>query len=192
MFAAVRDLLCSVMATFHSPLSADLLAYWHRQRHGAAMPTTEDFFDHVPPRIAPSLILFEHQAHALIVRYLGTQLVERWQKDLTGQNWLGFNPHLNAANLVANFMTIIRHPCGGCAESSFVTSTGRELRIETFSLPLAVRAGRPPRVISGSFALAAMGFDERARGWMAPRTLHWIDLGFGLPATAPKSPAEKT
>ncbi|MDX2142852.1 MAG: PAS domain-containing protein [Rhodospirillaceae bacterium] len=178
------------MSAFHSPLSAELLAYWHRQQHGAPLPTTEDFFDHVPPRLAPLLILFEHHDGALIVRYLGTQLVERWHEDLTGKNWLGFNRHLNAKNLLANFMTITQHPCGGCAQSSFITTTGRELNIETFSLPLAVRAGRPARIISGSFALETMGFAEEARGWMAPRALQWINLGFGVPAFAPKSPGE--
>jgi hypothetical protein len=180
------------MAAYQSPLSAELLAYWHRQQQRGAVPTSEDFFDRVPPRLAPFLILFERQDDALTVRYQGTQLVERWHEDLTGKNWLGFNPHLNAKNLLANFMTMSQHPCGGCAQSSFVTTIGRELSIETFSLPLAVRAGRAARIISGSFALENMGFAEHARGWMAPRALQWVNLGFGEPAFAPKSPGEPT
>lgn len=171
---------------FQSPHSAEILSYWQSLRTGAGIPTTEDFFDHVPARIAPYLILFECIDNDLIVRLIGTQLDERWGGNMTGQSWPSVNPHLKAANIISNFMTLHDHPCGACAHGGFMTSSGRNMSVETISFPLAVRNGRPPRVISGSFTLQSLDFDEYSRGRMAPRTVEWVDLGFGVPKEAPK------
>jgi hypothetical protein len=179
------------MTLFHSPLSHDLIAYWRSRQQGERIPRSEDFFDHVPPRLAPYLILYELVDHSMIVRFLGTQLVARWGEDLTGRDWLAYNPMLNAANITSNFRLLETQPCGAFAHSSFVTTVGRNLKIETCSLPLAIKPDRPARVISGSFALEAMGFNEQSRGWSPPNQLGWIDLGFGVPATAPKSPGDR-
>ena len=176
------------MADFVSPNSSELLAYWQSQRQGSRLPASEDFFDHVPPNLAPSLILFEIIGEALIVRFLGTQLVERWGKDLTGKNWLDFNAQVNPVSLRSNFLMLNQHPCGGTALGGFVTSTGRNLNVETSSYPLGVRANRTPRVICGTFSLEALGYDEHSRGWSPPRTLQWVDVGFGVPAVDPLPP----
>lgn len=152
---------------------------------GKAIPTTERFLDHVPAVISPYLILFESNNDELIVRFAGTKLVERWAEDLTGKNWLAANLHLKASGILSNFRSMIRHPCGGHARGSFVSSVGRHLSIETVSAPLEVRLGRAPRIISGSFALETLGTDERSRGWMPPQQLDWIDLGHGIPDHPP-------
>jgi hypothetical protein len=177
------------MVDFQAPLSSVLLEYWlSRQHPPAGIPSTEDFLDHLPPRIAPYMILFELKDEDLIVRFLGTQLVARWGEDLTGRNWSSYNPHIKGASLVSNLMTMNRHPCGAHALTSFVTNTNRQLSLETATFPLSVQPGRALRVISGSFALEALGFDERSRGWMPPRILRWVDLGFGTPEQPPKPP----
>jgi hypothetical protein len=174
------------MLNFHSPYSTELLSYWQSLRKGTAIPTTEDFLDHVPTRIAPYMILFECIDNDLIVRLIGTLLDERWGGNMTGKSWLRQNPHLKAANVLWNFTTIHDHPCAARALGGFVTNNGRTLSVETISFPVAVRQGRPPRVVSGSYTLQSLDLDEYSRGRMAPRTVEWVDLGSGTPQAAPK------
>ena len=179
------------MLEFQSPHSADLMAYWQKARSGRAMPATEDFFDHVPAALAalaPLLILFECTNADLIMRYVGTMVVERWGQNMTGESWPRHNSHLNASHLLANFALLQAQPCAAHALSAFVTCAGRNLSIETVSFPLSVREGRPPRIISGTFTLEALGHNEHSQGWMPPRAIRWIDVGFGIPATLPKTP----
>ena len=131
------------------------------------------------------MLLFDWYPDDIICRLLGTKIVERWAEDLTGKSWFAANPHLKASGILANFKMMGDHPCGGHALGSFVSSIGRHLSIETISLPLAVSAGRPPRIIAGSFVVETLGNDERSRGWVPPRQLEWLDLGFGLPDHPP-------
>ena len=177
------------MPQFRLPLARELVAYWKSRQINDGIPHTSDFFDHLPAPLAPYLILFDWSPDDIICRLLGTKLVERWAEDLTGKSWFSANPHLKASGIVANFKMMIDRPCGGHAHGSFVSTVGRHLSIETVSLPLAVSPGRAPRVVAGSFPVETLGTDERSRGWIPPRQLEWLDLGFGIPDRPPAAAA---
>jgi hypothetical protein len=48
-------------------------------------PTSETFWDRAHPKFAPLIYVLEHAGTDLIVRLMGTGLVERWGTDRTGK-----------------------------------------------------------------------------------------------------------
>jgi len=173
------------LAPFKAPMTRELLVYWQGLCRADAIPDSAEFIDRVPSRFVPHLMLFDCLADDVLVRFHGSALIARRGADQTGQSWMANNPTLSREATLVNVWTLVRQRCGLLTLAHFVTSTRRHLRVEAFSLPLAVAAGRPPRVVNISLALDTMGYDERAMGWHGPVAAAWVDAGFGVPRDAP-------
>ncbi|MSO97955.1 MAG: hypothetical protein EXR11_07025 [Rhodospirillaceae bacterium] len=173
------------MDHFQSPLTREALEYWRSQCQGQAIPRADDYLDRLPPHLAPNLILFDCLPDDMLVRFHGSALITRRGENHTGKSWFSVNSHLPPSAVLADVWAIIRHPCGLWTEATFITSIQRSLRVEAVSLPLAVREGRPPRIVNCSVGLDTMQYDERATGWQGTINLGWVNAGFGVPETEP-------
>lgn len=170
-----------MMHEFKSPLFGHYLAHWHSLCPPSGIPTTEDYMDHMDPKIAAFLMIFDVLAQDVTVRFQGNGIGERRQLEQAGRSWFVTNPHLNALSVVANIWQAVRQPCGLWTEATFVTNVQRRLRVEALTLPLRVKGARPARIVNLSIGLDSMDFDERAMGWHGNIAIGWHDLGFGVP-----------
>lgn len=152
------------------------------------MPHSNDFLDRAPSELIPFAFIHDVEPAGLLVRFMGTGLVQRWRHDWTG---LYFGEHLDVdarERLRATMAHIASTPCGMRQMGRFETSAGRAMSFEALSLPLAVDPGRVPRVTIFSQILNSMERDEHSRRFSAAGEKDWLDLGWGVPDTPPPPP----
>jgi hypothetical protein len=145
------------------------------------LPTTEHYFDHVDARFAPRLMMFECMADDVVLRFQGTAVVERWGKDRTGESWLAEKPPHSANAILGNMVDCINTPCGALSQSTYFAKFGRQARLESLTVPLAVAPGRPGRLLSFSNLLEPISERDGGPDRIARRSVAWVDLGFGKP-----------
>lgn len=124
----------------------------------------------------------------LLIRFMGTAVVERWGKDHTntlfGEKGLADDV---MESVMENCRKLLVHPCGIVEEAAFTARSGLPFRMETVMLPLAVDADKPPRICSFSQVLDHVKEDgESVPRFKAKRSMSWIDIGFGLPSPGPR------
>jgi hypothetical protein len=174
-----------------SPECLAFLDFWSSLRRGERIPTSEAFLDASSPRFAALAYIIEILDGAPVVRLQGTQLEQIWSRDLTGGDFFpGRSPRFRAAGL-ANMMSVLRHPCGHLARSSYATSKGRKITSDWIFLPVAAREGRAPRIAGAVFQHGGRNtFAEVGIHHFELHKLEWLDAGWGTPATAPLPLAE--
>lgn len=121
----------------------------------------------------------------LIVRFMGTALVQRWQRDDTGQVFgaqLDADSRLKVVNIARK---ITQHPCGLLQHGVLGTSSGREAVFEGVLLPLIAQAGAPPRIVVYSVMLDALDREEHGSTFASVGKRCWLDLGAGVPSEPP-------
>lgn len=172
-----------------APWSADCLAFaghWSSLRDGALIPTSEKFLDMPSPTLAGHVYILDLIEGAPVVRLQGTKLEQAWARDLTGGDFFpGRSQRFRAAGL-SNMTTLLSHPCGHLARSSYATSKGRKITSDWIFLPVEVRGGRPPRIVGAVFQHgASTTFTEVGIHHFELHRLAWLDVGAGIPAAAP-------
>lgn len=169
-----------------SPECAAFRDYWSHLRAGAGVPTSEAFLDAPSPRFARFAFILELLDGAPVVRMQGTQLEQTWARDLTGGDFFpGRSSRFRAAGM-ANMRAVLSHPCGHLARSSYATSRGRKITSDWIMLPVAVRAGRAPRIVGAVFQHARRGtFSEVGVHHFELHKIAWLDAGWGVPAAPP-------
>jgi len=158
--------------------------FWKSIRGGEVMPTSEYFLDQIPARFAPSCYLVDVRDTGAKVRFQGSQLIEYWQNDATGQDMYEGAYAKFKTRAMSNIKHIIQRPCGMFSRFRFTTSAG-DINSEYINLPLAAQAGRPPRMVCFVLQDAVRQFDIETRA-VESAELRWIDLGAGIPAVAPQ------
>ncbi len=162
------------------------LDYWSSLKDGNNIPTSETFLDASSTRFAPTTFILELVDGAPIVRLQGTQLEQVWARDLTGEDFFpGRSPHFRAAG-TANIAAVIAQPCGHLARLTYASSKGRKLVSDWIFLPLAVRAGRAPRVVGAVSRHGDRNFAETAVHHFELHKLAWVDAGWGVPQDPPR------
>lgn len=167
---------------FDSPLTQTFLDHWMSLRAGGGLPTTEDYFDRIDPRLAPLILVFECTAQDVVIRFQGTLVVARWREDRTGRSWLMGKPEHKRPTVFANMLDCALHPCGVWAQSAAVTRSGRAARQENLTLPLAVRDGRPNRLVLLSSLIDRPGNPDDPYDHIEKGAIRWFDVGFGVPS----------
>lgn len=161
------------------------IAHWAQLRgHTALLPTTETFFDHPTGRFAPYLYVVELTDDSALVRLRGTVLDERWTARLTGKDLHDGLPAIIRRRSLSNMRRIVSKPCGYLARNIYTTSLDRDVTADLVQLPLAVRDGRPPRIVCLSLMRRDDDMDETVAGFRT-EALEWIDLGAGVPPDPP-------
>jgi hypothetical protein len=169
---------------FESDLTIAFLNHWRGLRREAALPASEDYLDNMDIRIAPMILLFECVAGDITVRMQGTRIVERWGVDRTGESWLASKAAADRAAILANMTDCVNHRCGVWAKSDYFTTLGSPAKLESLTLPLAVREGRPKRLVTLSNVNRVMDDRDGVKTHVAKSALGWFDVGLGVPGHA--------
>ncbi len=133
----------------------------------------------------PSVFIHEIVNDRLLVRFMGTELVDRWRHDATGQEFGARLPPEERARLAKVSSILTSHPCGLLQRGVLGTSTGRDAAFEGILLPLAVNHDAPPRIVVFSTILDSLGREEHGSALASAGQRWWIDIGAGVPALPP-------
>jgi hypothetical protein len=175
------------MGLFSSRQCQGFFDHWRDlpRRPGMLVPHIDDFLDAAPAALMPSVFIQEVLDDGIVVRFMGTELVERWRHDLTGKVFAGNLDAATRARLLLVAATVCRHPCGLVQLGSFALTSGRPVTFEAVLLPLAVDSDRPPRMAVYSRILGMLERNEHGSHFAAAGTRAWLDIGAGLPPTPP-------
>jgi hypothetical protein len=178
-----------------SPDCAAFFTHWKSLRKdGALLPTSEDFLDAANPKFAAATMIVDLTGEALIVRLAGTDLVRRWDHEITGETIHAAKPQAFRAKLVENVLRMLEHPCGCRLVNRYATNRQRSIRSESILLPLSAKNGRPPRIVMFSRELDPRDDGEDLTSEHETIEAGWMDIGAGLPAAPtdrPKWPGKK-
>ena len=121
----------------------------------------------------------------MVIRLMGTELVEKWGLDKTG-DVLGDDqpPHIKKA-LFNNSLAAVSTPCGVQGLVKLEANMGSRIEVESVGLPLSVGDGNPNRLVSFSQTLRTLSYGEIPKNYVSFADTKWIDIGFGVPKTSP-------
>ncbi|NKB43492.1 MAG: hypothetical protein GKS03_04355 [Alphaproteobacteria bacterium] len=167
--------------SFQAPECRGFYEHWQSLPKNGLAPTSETFLDAAHPVYAPSVYILEFSDSDIIIRLMGTALVERWKKDRTGECFLTTQDSEVKKVFVINSSQIVNIPCGLRATNQFLLSTGQRVSTEAIALPLTAAHGRPLRFVSYSHMFEKPADDEKVGGWEDVVDQEWINLGAGVP-----------
>jgi hypothetical protein len=174
----------ALSALWSSELGA-FAAYWRSLRDGAIMPTSEIFLDRPAARFVSSSYIFELTDVGAVVRFQGTALVDRWMSDFTGRELHeGRHPSLKARSM-ANMRQVAEVPCGYLVRLTYGTNLGRKMVANLLQLPLAVKLGRPSRIVCLASVNEGRAGEESIARYLETHNADWVDLGAGVPDAPP-------
>lgn len=169
---------------FESPGCQEFYDHWRQLSRGAMLPHTRTYFDH-PTNLIRRTFIFELLPEGTLARLMGTELVARWQQNVTGEYLESHMAHSDSQRFRRDLEMVCAHPVGASGVGEARTSTNRPLGFEALVLPLAVDAGKPPRCVLYRECHGELDFHERKVGFYWPQKREWIDLGAGVPAGKP-------
>ncbi|MCB2108339.1 MAG: PAS domain-containing protein [Rhodobacteraceae bacterium] len=170
---------------FDSPSCRYFYDAWCEVAGGEIVPSSSDFLDHAPVELMPYAFIHDIHPEGVIVRFMGTGLVQRWRHDLTGQYFGDQLAQFDRDRLLNFCQTVVHHPCGMRQIGHMASSMGRSLSFEAVMLPLRSDSAAPPRVIVFSQILGNMVDKEHSSDFEQSGMREWIDLGNSIPADAP-------
>ena len=155
------------------------------RRPGLAAPHADDYLDHAPAALMPGVFIHDVLTDDLIVRFMGTELVNRWRRDDTGKVFGESLDKAARARLVFIGKTVTEFPCGMLQHGVMATTAGREAIFEAILLPLEVGPGRVKRMVIFSGLLNTFARDEHGKQFAKAGKRCWLDVGSGVPSLAP-------
>ncbi|MBT5239390.1 MAG: hypothetical protein HN793_03725 [Rhodospirillaceae bacterium] len=172
---------------FQSEECRGFFEHWKSLRvEGDIIPLHKDFLDNPSPRYAPFVHISEiSETGAMIVRLMGTGLVERWGRDKTGEAMGEGQPESVREVLYSNTRQVILNPCGLRSEIELAASGGSEMLIEAVTLPLIVEPGKPGRLVAYSALLRKLRYGEYSESYKSLANVEWVDIGAGIPEAPP-------
>lgn len=173
------------MSIVLEPSCAAFLAHWKSLRGDALVPTVAAFIDRPSPLHAPYLFMATVNGDDLILRLIGTALVERWGRDLTGQRLYMSKSGDYRRAIAENFNRVVTQPCGCYAINEYMSGRQRYVAVKVLYLPLWDEAGRPPRVVGYSTETEKRSENELLVDRRRTVEANWIDLGAGVPSVPP-------
>ncbi|MEQ9446132.1 MAG: hypothetical protein RJS98_11240 [Rhodospirillaceae bacterium] len=172
---------------FQSAECLGFLEHWQSLcSDGQMIPTHANFLDHPHPSYAPFVHISEmSEDGTMIVRLMGTGLVERWGKDKTGEAMGADQPDAIRQALYNNTRQVISTPCGLRTEIELAASSGSEMVIEAITLPLGVAPGKPKRLVAFSALMRTLEYGEHSKRYKSLSNVEWINIGAGVPDQPP-------
>lgn len=172
---------------FKSKDSQGFFEHWQSLRTGSNLiPAQKDFLDNPQPNYAPFIHISEvTDTGIMIVRLMGTGLVERWGKDKTGEAMGEGQPEHVREALYSNTRLVIATPCGVRSEIELAANSGSEMVVEAVTLPIGVEPGRPGRLVAYSALMRKLEYGEHSQRYKSLANVEWIDLGAGVPGDPP-------
>lgn len=165
----------------HAPLRA-FFDYWNALPKTGFLPKLGDFFDHVPPEMAPYVAIVDVRALGETrIRLFGTQLVERVGFDPTGLNVDDLYAEYLRPQVNAMLWEAVSRPAGYLAWRRIVTPGGIVNEHPSIGLPIDVPTSRLRAVLTYSRAITearSVAF-EKALLIQEMKVETWVDLGAG-------------
>jgi hypothetical protein len=158
---------------------ARFLAHWQALRADAHVPTLADFLDKPLPQLQPWISIFDVVENNLVLRLVGTSMVQFIGRDFTGTTLEDFAAPDGREEIRSPYLKIIQQPCGGLASTLWATSHGRDVEIRSIGLPLVRKSGASV----AWFNEPARPMDLGEKGVVVRRRMsqEWVDIGFGIP-----------
>ena len=166
---------------FLTPQCRDFLEHWQGLRQGEALPHTGAFLDVAPARLMPHVYILECQEDRFLVRFMGTGLVEFWQRDLTGSAIADQVQPEDRAKIDERALAAVNTPCGFWQLGDIQSTQGRALAYEAVTLPLAVDEGRASRLVTCSVLMDPPRLREYGVHYIPRARRAWVDIGAGVP-----------
>lgn len=132
-----------------------------------------------------SVFIHEVFDAGLLVRFMGTELVQRWRHDNTGKFFGANLDQLRRDRLIFIGHSIVNQPCGVLQQGVLATSAGREAAFEAILLPLSADTPYPQRIAVFSTVLDTLEREEHSSRFVGVGLRDWIDLGAGVPGAMP-------
>lgn len=165
------------------------LTHWKSLREpGALVVSSEVFLDNPDPLLSPNVLIVDVYDDDVVVRLVGTEIVERFGVDLTGKSMFTAHLPMKREDTLFNYGSVISQPCGLLSVNNTKTSGGRAVVSETLALPLGVLPDRPKRLISYSRLIEPLAEGEHSEQVAEYAHQDWIDIGAGVPSAAPLMP----
>ena len=165
------------------------LDYWLSLRApGELAVSSRSFLDNPNPLFAANVLVLDVYDDDIVIRLQATDIVERWDMDLTGESMFKAPLPMNRSEMMTNVHRLIRQPCGLRSVNKTRTSGGRAITMETFGLPLTVEENRPSRMINYTWVMDALGEGEHSQAVSEYDLQEWIDIGAGTPSERPLKP----
>ena len=170
---------------FEAEKCGAFLRHWLALRKTDLVPHCRTFLDGPPFALMPNVIIQEVTSLGLRVRFFGTDMVERWRRDITGSLMGAGFPPAAVERLCLNAAQIVSYPCGMHQIDEVASTMGRNVKFEAIVLPLAVDEGLAKRVVAYSHMLDHLRSEEGNDHFLHTSLNEWVDLGAGMPALPP-------
>lgn len=170
---------------FQTLACVEFLDHWRRLPRQGLAPHGRAFLDHAPFPLMPYVFIHELKPEGLLIRFMGTGLVQRWRHDLTGQVFGATLDRAARDSVVATAQRVAEHPCGLWQLGQFTTIAGRAMSFEALLLPLAVDPGKPARIVTFSQLIGEVRENEPVDRFASAGRRHWLDVGAGVPDHPP-------
>lgn len=162
--------------------------HWKSLRADGAFKTSQqDFLNSLHPKFVPRLYITELIGSEMIIRFMGTALVESWGRDKTGEVLGKDQPANFRVAMFTNSRLAISSPCGLHGTVVLEANHGSPLEIEAVSLPLGVEDGKPGRLVAYCHVQKRPNQGEANGLYSSFPGTTWVDIGAGVPGMAPLS-----
>ena len=166
--------------------------YWHSLPKDGCVPRRQSFDPAAVAPLLPDLLLCRYQFEArprVVFSLIGSRHVDRWGRDLTGQDYLAFLPDHDREATWQRLRSVVEHPCGTHGYRAEVYRSGKVVMLETLILPLRGGDGRIDRCIA--YSREAPGYEKPrwdisiGHEFRATARERYLDIGAGIPGGAP-------
>ncbi|MGE3475262.1 MAG: hypothetical protein AB7H70_05600 [Rhodospirillaceae bacterium] len=165
------------------PLRA-FFEYWNGLPKTGLMPKLADFFDSVPPAVAPYLAIADILGpEDTRLRFFGTRLVERAEFDPTGLPVAALYAESLRKRIHDVMWTCTRRPAGYVLRRTIVVRSGFLNDNLSLGLPVEIPTSNLRAVIAFTHGIADARMIDRGADTLVQELKfeRWVDLGAGAP-----------
>lgn len=159
-------------------------AYWDSLPKTNHIPKLSDFLDHVPPELAPYLVIVDVRGpQDTKIRFFGTQLVERTAFDPTWMTVAQLYDDGLRAQVHQMLWESVTRPAGYLSHRKIVGRSGFVNVHPSLGLPIDIPTSGVRGVVNYSHSLASGShlMEDRAHVVQEMTLERWIDIGAGVP-----------
>lgn len=165
--------------------SRHLFEAWKEWRGTALLPRRSAMDLVAISRLMPRLVVIDvHAPDHAVFRLAGTEIEEQYGQRLTGRSYVKMVAPERQQRRGELLWRVAQQPCGALQYVSISWASGRQRDLEFFGLPmLPDREGEPVQILGVFSRLPApvWGRTDSVTG-IRGLTLHFIDIGAGIPA----------
>jgi hypothetical protein len=158
--------------------------FWNSLPKQGLLPQLSDFFDRVPPELAPYLAIVDVRGPGEApIRFFGTQLVDRAAFDPTGMTVADLYPEELRPLVHGLLWETVRRPVGYLSHRKIVGRHGFVNVHPSVGLPVEIPTSGVRGVVNYSRSVIASNrfTDDKAHLVQEMRIERWIDIGAGVP-----------